>query len=474
MEKLLTTQELAEILQCHPQSVYKNRELTSIKIPGIGIRYKESDLNKYIEQKTIRIYSLLIPQDSSKSFNLTKLGEFDKLYLKKNKGGKSGSMKGKKIRWNYGFGSVYIRKTKEGKVRWYAEYYSERKRTREVIKNAQSRAEAVLYLQEKVAEAFNHVHGTQEKKPMSFLELSGCYLKDYAKLYKKSWKADLSRLETSLKPFFGRMKLNEISPFHIEKYRAERLGKGVSKSTINRELALMKKMYNLAIDWKFLTENPVNRIKFFSEKENFIERILTKEEEDRLLGVTSDHLKPILIVALNTGMRKGEILNLKWRQIDLSKKFIKVEKTKSERTRYISINSEVSNLLDKLRKERGKEEFVFTNPETGKPFADLKNAFRGACRRANIRKFRFHDLRHTFASRLVERGVNLITVKELLGHSTVKMTERYTHPNQSLKKNAVELLVQKTSKKPGDLTHICHIERTASDKKSVSGSFSIN
>jgi len=474
MKKLLTVQEVAEMLHCHPQSIYRNKELPYIKIPGVGIRYKESELNKYIEQKSIKTHSLIAPLNPAKSFNLTNLDEFDKIYLQKNKGGISGSMKGKKTRWNYGIGSVYIRKTKQGKVRWYADYQDNGKRVREVVKNAQSRAEAVLYLQEKVAEAFNNVHGTcREKKPIKFTELADCYIQDYAKLNKRTWKNDRCCINAHLKPFFGEMQLNEITPLFIEKYRAKRLKTGVTKSTVNRELAIMKKMFNLSIDWKLATENPVKKVKFFSEKDNLKERILTKEEEDRLLVASAEHLKPILIAALNTGMRLGEILSLKWGQIDFEKELVRVEKTKSGKIRYVNINSVLSKTLENLKAENGEGEFLFTNPETGQPLKDVKTAFKSACRRANIKNLRFHDLRHTFASRLVESGVDLITVKELLGHSTVKITERYTHPNQSLKKEAVELLAKKPGKSD-DMAHIWHTERKKKSEKHVTDSISVN
>jgi integrase len=267
------------------------------------------------------------------------------------------------------------------------------------------------------------------------------------------------------------MELNEITPLFIEKYRAKRLKTGVSKSTVNRDLAIMKKMFNLSIDWKLATENPVKKVKFFSEKDNLKERILTKEEEDRLLVASAEHLKPILIAALNTGMRLGEILSLKWGQIDFEKELVRVEKTKSGKIRYVNINSVLSKTLENLKAQDG--EFLFTNPETGQPLKDVKTAFKSACRRANIKNLRFHDLRHTFATRLVESGVDIITVKELLGHSTVKITERYTHPNQKLKEKAVELLA-KRPEKSDDLAHICHTERKKKSEKHVTDSISVN
>jgi integrase len=113
------------------------------------------------------------------------------------------------------------------------------------------------------------------------------------------------------------------------------------------------------------------------------------------------------------------------------------------------------------------QESVFSNPSTGKPYSDVKGSFKKACQKADITGLRFHDLRHTFASRLVESGADLITVKELLGHSTVKMTERYTHSNQTQKKNAVELLVNRAKKAP-NVAQICHTEQQEENRDVVS------
>lgn len=478
MDKLLTTKEVAEMLSCHPQTLYKNKEFPRIVLPGIGVRFKEKELNKYLEQKTVKSSPLLTPLLPPNTLNVTKLDEFDKLYLKKIKGGSSGSMKGKKIRWNYGFGSIYIKKTKQGKDRWYVDYHAGGKRIREVVKNAQNRAQAVMHLQEKVTEAFNQVHCShKERKPITFTELGDVYLQNYAKVNKKSWKEDMYRIEANLKPFFGGMNLDEITPLLIENYRAERLKTRVTKSTVNRETTIMKRMFNLAIDWNLTDENPVAKVRLFSEKDTMKERILTEEEEVRLLAASSDYLKSILIVALNTGMRRGEILNLRWSQVDLNKRFIKAENTKSGKNRIIPINDYLHPKLMKLNELNGKSEYVFPNPKTGRPFTEVKKSFKNACRKVGIDDLRFHDLRHSFASRLVESGADLITVRDLLGHFSVRVTQRYVHSNQKQKKEAVQLLVKRAQKKPKDpdnLAHICHTSSKDELSKSVSGSLLIN
>jgi integrase len=244
-----------------------------------------------------------------------------------------------------------------------------------------------------------------------------------------------------LKGVFGSSCLEEIDSLAVERLKVGRLKEGVSKARVNRNLALLKKMFNLAIDWGYAKENPVRRVKLFSEKDNLKERILTEEEEKSLLEAASAHLKPIVKTALHTGMRRGEILGLEWDQVDLGKRMIRVTRTKSGKSRFIPINDLLFEELEILKKTNGLSKNVFLNPEGKGPLADVKTAFKAASRRAGIKGLRFHDLRHTFASRLVERGVDIITVKDLLGHHSVVTTQRYTHSNADQKRKAVQNLV---------------------------------
>ena len=162
--------------------------------------------------------------------------------------------------------------------------------------------------------------------------------------------------------------------------------------------------------------------------------------------------------------------------IDLERNQIRVEQTKSGKIRIIPINSELLKSLREMKKT-SKSDFVFVNPRTRKPLTNVNRSFKTACRKANLKDLRFHDLRHSFASRLVESGVDLITVKELLGHSTVRVTERYTHPNQEQKKRAVEILAQSASEKAkitGELAHHWHTGDGEKKERRVSPLFSVN
>ncbi|MBN1273888.1 MAG: tyrosine-type recombinase/integrase [Candidatus Aminicenantes bacterium] len=467
-QSLLTVKELSSFLHVHPNTVYKwtdEKRIPFIKLNGL-VRFNKKQIEEWQNQNNSPI-----PENGSILPNLMiPLPEYDRMILK----GRSALSKNSK-RWNYGFGAVYTRKTKQGKERWYIDYRDEEgKRIQRIVKNAQSRDEAVIALQQQVLSVFSREHNVKQKpKKTKFLDFAEQYVENYAKVNKRSWKTDECYLQGMMQ-YFSKYYLDEITSLHIEKYKVYRLKQNVRPSTVNRCLAILRKMFNLAVEWDLLKISPMRKIKFYSEKDNLKERILTKDEETRLLEESAEHLKPILIVALNTGMRRGEILNLKWNQVDLKRKTIRVEETKSGKMRFISVNTPLLHELQKHQSTKSTSDYLFINPKTGKPLTSVKTAFKAACRRAGIFNLRFHDLRHTFASRLVERGIDLITVKELLGHSSVKITERYTHSQQERKIQAVEALTEKTAEKEVDLLHICDTARDGKRVKPTSSLFSVN
>jgi integrase len=246
-----------------------------------------------------------------------------------------------------------------------------------------------------------------------------------------------------------------VTSLDIETYRAARLKAGVKKSTTNREIALLKKMFHLAIDWGYCADNPVLKVKLFSEKDNLKERVLSEAEETRFLANCTEHLIPIVVFALNTGMRKNEILALMWEQIDRKGKVVRVTKTKSGKDRFVPLNEVAVGVIEaQCSKATGK--FVFPSTKGGESFKAVRKSFEGACRRAGISGLRFHDLRHTFATRLIQRGADIVTVQNLLGHHSVTITQRYTHSGLDRKRYAVDLLASKAlemGQKPEDLLH---------------------
>lgn len=436
MDSLLTAKDLAAILRVHPNTVYakaKSGEIPSVKAANSSVRFVESDIRRWLDGHSRSSSSRPLFEDSLQTE--LSLASYDKLFLK---GGVKVSPEGKT--WNYPFGSVFVRLNRSGQERWYIYYRVDGIRIRKAVKNAQSRADALKVLQLEVADAFRGQHGLKKpEKAKTFKEFADQYYESYAKINKKSFISDWYMLN-QLKKKWGAYDIRQINPLLIEGFRKDLLEQGRTRSTTNRYLALLGKMMNLAIDWGLLTLNPVSRVKFFSEKANFRETILSMQEEEALLKKCPKRLLPIVQVALNTGMRRGEILGLRWNQVDLAARTIKLNQTKSGKPRIIPINAFLLDILTGQERKTGYSEFVFLNRATRKPFKDVKRAFNTAATNAGIEGLRFHDLRHTFASRLVAAGVDLITVKDLLGHHSVKVTERYTHTNAEQKKKAVEIL----------------------------------
>jgi len=269
-----------------------------------------------------------------------------------------------------------------------------------------------------------------------------------------------SYLIDQLADAFGSLPLRYFTTMLIEQFQTERLQKGKRKqskddpkgnkpATVNRLLATLKHMFTKAVDWEMVEESAlkkIRKVKFLQENNRRL-RYLSKEECQELISSCDVHLKPIVITALNTGMRKGEILNLKWDRVDLKHGFILLDVTKNGERREIPINDTLRQTLTGLTR-RLDVPYVFFDPKTGERYLDVKRSFKTALRRSKIQDFKFHDLRHTFASHLVMAGVDLTTIKELLGHKTLTMTLRYSHLAPSHKVKAVDILDTTINSKP--------------------------
>jgi len=466
-EALLDVKELSGFFHVHPKTIYewtKAGRLPSVTING-RVRFDPRTVDQFIENRQTRF---LDPETLSTGVVLS-LASYDRVHLK---GGKDAVENKTRRRWYYGFGSIFLRKTKEGKDRWSIDYQDGGRRVREVIKDAQTRGEALVALQRRVSESFDGRYNPIRKtEPIRFARLADLYMNDYAKANKKSWRSDRSRLDAHLIPYFGSMKLEDITPLAVEKYRSARL-RSVSKSSTNREMALLKVMFNLAIDWGFVSENPLRRVKMFSEKDNLKERVLSEDEEARLLAAAAPHLRMVITGLLATGARISELMALKWAAVDLERDTVLLTKTKSGRNRVIPINAQLRGVLDALR-ARSTNGRVFVGPK-GQPVGSVRTSFEGACRRAGLEGLRLHDLRHTFATRLVRRGVDIITVQSLLGHSSVTTTERYTHTGEEQKREAVRRLEPKAAEPGEDLTRLCHTEKAEGVQAPATLPFSVN
>lgn len=296
------------------------------------------------------------------------------------------------------------------------------------------------------------------KKKIKLSVLLNLYEK-YAKINKNSYNTFDKFALKRVREYFGENRIaNDIKQSDVEDFKSYLIEKQRQPSTINKYILMFGKMYKLGMKQGDIDCNPVSEIKMLREQ-NYKIRFLTKDEEKSLFAeiqkgyevVGRDkqektiypyiHLEPIIVCALQTGMRKGEILNCRKHWIDLEFGFIEVLETKNATPRKIPISQTLKKVFEKLlNDESNKTDYIFINPETNKPYTDIKHSFHSVLKKANINNFRFHDLRHTVATRLVECGIDLVVVKDILGHAKIDTTMRYAHPVPKRKLEAIEVL----------------------------------
>ncbi|MBN1353805.1 MAG: site-specific integrase [Candidatus Omnitrophica bacterium] len=324
---------------------------------------------------------------------------------------------------------------KQGKV-WYIDYYFGSRRIRKAIGPSKRTATNALR-KIKVEIAEGKYLDKQAIEKIKFSDFAEQYLGLYCKHNHKpgSFKKDINAANI-LKRYFGDKYIDEISTFQIERFKAEFI-KTVKPATVNRRIAFLKAMLNRAIEWEKLKENPARKVKLFREN-NKRTRFLEREEIKKLIDNADGYIKNILIIAINTGMRRGEILKLKWRDIDFKNSLIYLNDTKNSESRQVPINDAVKSALISTEKNT-ESPYIFCKPN-GQPRFDIRKSFLQAQKKSGILNFRFHDLRHTFASQLVMAGIDLNTVRELLGHKSIQMTQRYSHLSPLHKQRAVSIL----------------------------------
>jgi integrase len=316
---------------------------------------------------------------------------------------------------------------------WYADFYVRGKRVQESTRTG-NRREAEKFYASRITDVKRGDYAMPVK--VTVCEFGQQYL-EYAKANKRSWIRD-RQMMNHLNEFFGTTMLSEVGPLAIEKYKLQRV-QSMSPASVNREIALLKHLFNLAEHWGFHRgRNPVRGVKFLAE-DNLQFRSLSEAEEEALVGSCSPYLQDLVRFAINTGLRRGEILNLKWEEVDLERNVIRMLVRKTRRVLEMPLNDRALAVVRAWWGVR-RCEFVFYNPETGVRFKNLWQGLKKACRKARLEDVTWHTFRHTFAARLTHAGVDLVTVKELLGHSAVSMTMRYAHTNHEAKARAVGLL----------------------------------
>ena len=328
---------------------------------------------------------------------------------------------------------------KAGSPYWWYSFTYKGKRVFASTGATDHKVAKIVYLRERNAAIERRATG--ELAPIKLKDLFARFL-EYSKTNKKSYRYDVVITKT-LTNFFGDRLAHEVTQHEVERFKSYRKTIVVgdhfmSGARINRDLSLLKTIYNRGIEWGLIESNPVARVKFFSEKDRSRTRYLAADEKTRLLNVCAPNLRRLVIFALKTGMRQGEQFGLRWVDVDFNASVIALKQTKSGKTRFIPMHPDVRSILASLPRQGDK---VFEGKIGGASWHGARRAeWDKAIEDAGLRDFRWHDLRHTFASELVMKGVDLKTVSELLGHSTVMMSERYSHLAPAHKAIAINVL----------------------------------
>lgn len=350
---------------------------------------------------------------------------------------------------------------KRGNV-WYVDFYGpDGKRVREPAGLTKHDAEAEEHRQRA---ALQEGRGLPPKiKDIEFESFAGIYL-EYSKANKASWLRDQTSLG-KLVPFFKGHLLSQIGPKQIEDYKVLRR-KLVKASSVNRELALFKNMYSMAVKWSYAAANPVREVRLFKE-DPYVPRILNPDEIQRLLEACTPYFRPVVLTALCTGMRAGELMSLEWSQVDLALAEITLLKTKSRKIRKIPINRALlAELIALHSKSRSKH--VFVSNKTKKPVKSFKTAWKNALRKARLGHVVLKDLRPTFGTHLVRSGTDLQTVQLFLGHESIETTMRYySQSSREQKQRAVEVLDGLVVTKDGHKTSEISLIEKKSLRKSL-------
>lgn len=266
----------------------------------------------------------------------------------------------------------------------------------------------------------------------------------YIATYKKCPSADKTLLTNHLLPAFGKIQMTQIRRIMVMEFMQTKVNAGYKPGYCNRFLVLLNYCFSLAQKWDLidLNENPIKGISLLKNLSR-PERFLQKNELNELINAVSQSSNPLLKYfvpfALLTGARKREILDAKWAQINFMNQTWFIPMTKSGKALTIPLTSQTMELLEALKRElsnlfpektEDSMEWLFPNPKTGKPFKSIFNAWHTARIKAGLSDLRIHDLRHSFASALVNSGIPIYDVQKLLGHQSVKTTERYSHLSQ--------------------------------------------
>ena len=332
--------------------------------------------------------------------------------------------------------SVYRKQKSDGSWDWYIDYRFQGRRLRERI--GPNRAQAGLVLQKRRVEiAEGRFLEKRQELNTTLGEMAALYVENYARPSKKTWRDD-KRILGGFVKYFGNARLSEITPLKLEAYRADHRSK-LKPATLNRHIAAIKTMFSKAIEWGKATGNPALKVKLYSEN-NARARFLEKGEIAALLAASPEWLRPIITVAICSGMRKAEILGLTWDDVDLQNMVLRIRDSKNGSARFVPMSLPVLQTLRSIQKVAGSP-YVFASPGSRTLlYGRVRYAFDRAVKEVGLSDVVFHTLRHSAASHLVMGGVDISTVGAILGHKCSRMTERYSHLAPAHKSRAIKAL----------------------------------
>ena len=274
----------------------------------------------------------------------------------------------------------------------------------------------------------------QTKQVPTFADFIADQYMPYVKSYKRSWDTDVSLLKNHLLPRFGKRYMDEITRQDIVKMHADRKASGAAAGSANRLLIMMRYIFNLALKWEVpgIKVNPCKGIPLMEEN-NKMERYLSVEEAQRLYEAVCKSenamLKFIVPMLILTGARKREVLDARWDDFDLGRRAWRIPISKSGKARHVPLSDGALALLATMPRNMDCK-WAFANPETAKPYVSIFCAWNTARKNVGLSDVRMHDLRHSFASLLINSGRTLYEVQHILGHTQVKTTQRYAHLSQ--------------------------------------------
>src|SRR5437899_5742239 len=326
-----------------------------------------------------------------------------------------------------GNGTIYKRGNS-----WCVGFTVNGRRVRETVGPNKKIAQKVLSLRMTQVLENRYFPPNRQVGRMPFNEFVQMYLERVVSLM-KSIRTERNRVKRWVKDL-GMRPIGQITRAQIESWRREKMSR-CKPATINRDLSRLRHMLNIAVEWELLEESPMQGMKFLREN-NARTRYLSVGECHRLIdSCMAPHIRAIVTVALHTGMRLGENLNLRWQDLDFSSGFILVQDSKNGQARQVPMDSMISTLLRSWPRLSG---LVFTSVLTGGRIVDVRTGFLNACKRAGLTDLHFHDLRHTFASQFVMAGGDLYILKEILGHKSITMSQRYAHLSPTYKIKAID------------------------------------